>query len=105
MVSPIAAKFGTVTHIYPFHPNGVIVANILIFNMAAAAMLRTQKSPYLGNALTNRHAIRQGDAKGLNRPCAAAMRPFIKLLCHFLLLPLLLLLRLVLLGRIAVLRT
>jgi len=39
----------------------------------------TEKSRYLDNALTDRHEIRQGDAKAFNRPCAAAMRPFVKL--------------------------
>jgi len=45
-------------------------------------MLKTEKSRYLGNALTDRHEIRQGpqgDAKALNRICTGAMRPFIKL--------------------------
>jgi len=43
-------------------------------------MLKTEKLQYLDNALTDRHEIRQGDAKILNHPCAAAMRPFVKLL-------------------------
>jgi len=45
-----------------------------------AAVLKTEKSRYLGDALTDRHEIRQGGAEALNHPCAAAMRPFVKLL-------------------------
>jgi len=43
-------------------------------------MLKTVKSRYFGDALTDRDEIRQGGAKALNRPRAAAMRPFVKLL-------------------------
>jgi len=43
-------------------------------------MLKTEKSRYLDNAMTDRHEIRQSDAKALNPPCAEAMRPFVKLL-------------------------
>jgi len=42
--------------------------------------VENEKLRYLGNALVDRYEIRQGDAKALNRPCVAAMRPFVKLL-------------------------
>jgi len=45
-----------------------------------AAMLKNEKLRYLGNALTERLEIRQSDAKALNHPYAAVMRPFVKLL-------------------------
>jgi len=44
--------------------------------MADDRHVETEKSPHLGNAVTDRHEIRQGDAKALSRPRAAAMRPF-----------------------------
>jgi len=63
----------------PLHLSAVKNANFLKFNMAdGRPMLKTEKLRYLCDALTNHHKIRQGDAKALNRPCAAAMRPFIK---------------------------
>ena len=43
-------------------------------------MLKAEKSRYLGNALTDHQEIGHGDVKALNRQCAAAMRPFVKLL-------------------------
>jgi len=42
-------------------------------------MLKTEKSRYLDNAMTDRHEIRRSDAKALP-PCAVAMRPFVKLI-------------------------
>jgi len=55
-----------------FTPLAVKTANLL--------KLKTEKSRYIGNALTDCHEIRQGDAKTLSHPCALAMRPFPKLL-------------------------
>ena len=36
--------------------------------MAAAAILKIQKSPYLGNGLTDRHNIWQDDVYGTSEP-------------------------------------
>jgi len=50
-------------------------------NMREGHHNENKKLQYLGNAMTNRHKIRKGDdAQALNRPCAAMIRPFVKLL-------------------------
>jgi len=78
MVLPIDVKFGTITL---FTLSAVEISNFYNSIWRTAAMLRIKKCGIsVTLCLTDNHEIRQGNAKALNRPCAAAMRPFVKLL-------------------------
>jgi len=61
-VRPIAAKFGMVTHFGRPEPSCPKMSTFWKSTMAAAAILKTEKMPYLTNDLTDRRKIWHGDA-------------------------------------------
>jgi len=65
-VRPITTKFGKMTlltHIYPVHPiSAVKIGTFKTSRWRITAILKTDKSQYLGNGLTERHEIWHGYA-------------------------------------------
>jgi len=55
-------KFGTMTQFEPLEGSTVINLKYQKSKMPAAVILEIEKSPYLGNGLTDRHEIWQVDA-------------------------------------------